>query len=71
MFCHASLGGDEWKLVADKVGHSGDEIRFFDKPKCNPAEEVLSWLGERPSSTVGNLYDILVDCDMPTSADLM
>ena len=66
------LGGEEWKVMAEKLGMSGDEIRFLDNRTRNPADEALVELVLRnPNSTVGYLYDVLVECDMPTVADLM
>ena len=58
-------------MMADELGMLPAEIRFLDKRAHNPAEALLSWLEEDPSSTVGNLYNAMVNYDMPTFADLM
>ena len=57
--------------MAEYLGMSADEIRYFDVRTRNPADAVLSWLHTQPINTVGSLYDALVRCDMPKTADLM
>ena len=68
----SSLGGEEWKCLGDKLGLTLAEICYLDKRTRNPAEAVLTVLEQNaPKSTVGYLYNTLVECDMPTMADLM
>ncbi|KAL9975392.1 hypothetical protein ACROYT_G012549 [Oculina patagonica] len=62
-------GGDEWKQVAEKLGLNAEEIRFLDKRTRNPAEDALGFIASRCNITVGHLYDLLNDCDLPVMAD--
>ena len=62
-------GGDEWKLVAEKVGLNPIEIRFLDTRILNPADAVLSYVASQRCLTVGELYDVLAACDFPLIAD--
>lgn len=64
-------GGDEWKLLAERLGFSQIEIRFLDKRVVNPSEVVLGAVGKHRHLSVGELYDTLVDCELPVTADLM
>lgn len=57
--------------MAESLGMSAAEIRLYDERTENPADKVLSRLGEVTDITVGRLYDALVYCDMPNLADLM
>ena len=67
-----STGGDEWKVMADKLQFSAVEIRFLDNRAQNPAEAILVELERRNQKcTVGSLYDVLVECEMPSVADIM
>ena len=69
MFFYA--GGDEWKLLAEKLGFSQIEIRFLDKRVVNPSDVVLGAVGKHRHLSVGEIYDTLVDCELPAIADLM
>ena len=64
-------GGDEWKLLAERLCFSQMEIRFLDKRVVNPSEVVLSAVAKHRHLSVGEIYDILVDCELPAIADLM
>ena len=64
-------GGDEWKLVAEKLGLNPGEIRFLDNRTLNPAEAVLEFIGNRRYLSVGELYQMLCDCELPAVADLL
>ena len=58
--------------MASSLGFSNDEIRYFDNRTQNPADEVLTELREKaPNSTVGSLYDLLVEHDMAVAADIL
>ena len=64
-------GGDEWKLLAEKLGMSYDEIRFLDKRTSNPCNVVLDLVANSRHLNVGEVYDILVECGLAGSADLL
>ena len=65
------LGGDEWKLLAEKLGMSQIDIRFIDKRVVNPCDVVLSLMGNNRYLSVGEVYDILVDCELAGAADIL
>ena len=66
------LGGEEWKLVAEKLGFSPEEIRFLDNRSLNPAEAMLGHIAYKyPHVTVGDIYDVLTACELPVMADLL
>ena len=65
MFLYA--GGDEWKVLAERLGFSQIEIRFLDKRVVNPSDVVLGAAGKHHRE----IYDTLVDCGLPPIADLM
>jgi len=60
-------GGEEWKLIADRLGFNDAYIRCFDYRFRNPFETVLSC----SSLTVGELYNVLVECGFPVLADFL
>ena len=64
-------GGDEWKVLAERLGFSQIEIRFLDKRVVNPSDVVLGAVGNHRHLSIGEIYDTLVDCDLPAIADLM
>ena len=64
-------GGDEWKVLAERMGFSQIEIRFLDKRAVNPSDAVLGIVGNYRHLSVREIYDTLVDCELPTIADLM
>ena len=61
------VGGEEWKLLAERVGLNSERIRFLDKRYPNPAGALLEYVGK--DMTVGNLYDLLNECGLPALAD--
>ena len=65
------VGGDEWKLLAERLGLSQIQIRFLDKRVTNPSDVVLGAVGKHRHLSVGEIYDTLVDCELPAIADLM
>ena len=65
------VGGDEWKLLAERLGFSQIEIRFLDKRVMNPSDVVLGAVGKHRHLSVGEIYDTLVDCELPAVADLI
>ena len=69
MFC--VLGGDEWKLVAEKLGLTQERIRFYDKRTQNPFDAVLTCITNQRNVSVGYLCDVLNECGLPVMADLL
>ena len=66
------LGGEEWMLLAEKLGLTPAEIKFLDKRVLNPCDAALVHAREqRLIEYVGDLYDGLVDCGFPLLADLL
>ena len=62
-------GGDDWKIVAEKLGLTPLEIRFLDNRVLNPADVAQSYVASQRLLTVGNLYDVLAACNLPLIAD--
>ncbi|KAJ7369981.1 hypothetical protein OS493_034925, partial [Desmophyllum pertusum] len=62
---------EDWKLVAEKLGMTQEEICFLDKRILNPADAILSYAANRYNITVGDLYDLLNECGLPVMADLL
>lgn len=58
-------------MVADRLGLTPAQIRFLDRRYHNPFKKVLSRTWNKRCWTVGQLYDILVDCEFPMLADLL
>ena len=58
-------------IVADRLGLSSAEIRFLEKRSRNPFEEALVHCQNRQYQTVGELYDVLVECGYPAYADFL
>ena len=71
LFILCFIGRDEWKLVAEKLGLTPEEILFLDKRTRNPAEAMLGHITQRLSVTAGELYDLLNDCGLPFMADIL
>ena len=63
--------GERWKLLAEKLGLSEIEIRFLDERVVNPSHVVLGAVAKHRHLSVGEIYDTLVDCELPVVADLM
>lgn len=64
-------GGEEWKLVAEELGLTPQEIRFLDKRTLNPMDAVLNFSTRQHHITVGDLYDLLIRCGFPVVADVL
>ena len=60
-------GGEEWKIVAGRLGFEDAYIRCFDNRFKNPVELILNLSG----LNVGELYDVLVEYEFPLLADLL
>lgn len=71
-FFYFVLGRDEWKLFAERLGLNPAEILYLDKRVVNPCDAVLAHSRNQGYITcVGDVYDALVDCDLPVMADLL
>ena len=64
------VGGEEWKLVAEALGLTPQEIRFLDNRTLNPLDAALAFIVKERHITVGDLYDLLSKCGFPAIADL-
>ncbi|PFX19099.1 putative serine/threonine-protein kinase pats1 [Stylophora pistillata] len=62
-------GGQDWKLLAEKLGLHPDEIRYLDYRVRNPCEGVLIRAAAQDSVNVGDLYNLLVELGYPLIAD--
>ncbi|XP_022790294.1 uncharacterized protein LOC111329790 [Stylophora pistillata] len=67
----ALSGVQEWKIFAEKLGLKPTEIRFLDQRTLNPVEAALNYVVQRCQITVGDLYVILNDSELPVIADLL
>ena len=66
------LGLDEWKLFAERLGLNPAEILYLDKRVLNPCDAALAHSRNQGYiMCVGDVYDALVDCDLPVIADLL
>ena len=66
------LGRDEWKLFAEKLGLTQAEILYLDKRVLNPCDAALAHSRNQGYiNSVGDLYDALIECDLPVMADLL
>lgn len=64
-------GDDSWKVLAQRLEMDNTLIRFLDGRVDNPADEVLRFWEVKSGSTVGALYDILVELGYPYIADVL
>lgn len=64
-------GGDEWKIFAEKLRLTPEEIRFLDHRILNPADAALGYIAQKYQITVGDLYYLLTECGLPVVADLL
>ena len=62
---------DEWKQVAEKLGLTPDEIQFLDVRTLNPVDAMLHHVTSQFRVTVGDLYDVLITCELPVMADIL
>ena len=54
---------NDFRVLAEKVGFSGDEIRIIAQGE-NPADAVLQTWSSKREVTVGNLIDLLTGEDL-------
>lgn len=64
-------GGNEWKVVAEKLGLTPRKIRFLDNRTLNPLDAALAFLANQRHINVGSLYDVLIEFGYPVVADDM
>ncbi|KAL9966339.1 hypothetical protein ACROYT_G024393 [Oculina patagonica] len=68
-------GGDEWMMVAERLGLSPAKIRYLERrcqnPCQNPFEYAVGHTRSQQHLNVGQLYDVLVNCGFPIFADLL
>ncbi|XP_078380671.1 uncharacterized protein LOC144663555 isoform X1 [Oculina patagonica] len=64
-------GGDEWTLLADKLGLTPAEIRYLNNRTVNPCFEALVHIRNQRFINVDTLYNALVECGLPMLADLL
>lgn len=69
LFFLLHLGGQDWKLLAEKLGLRADEIRFLDFRVKDPCEGALNRVASQGSLNVGDLYNYLVELGYPLIAD--
>ena len=70
-FPFSYVTADQWEIVAEKLGFTPQEIRFLDKRTLNPADALIGYIANQRYLSVGELYDVLCDCDLPVVADLL
>ena len=54
---------DDFRMLAEKVGFSRDEIRMIEQGE-NPTDMVLQTWSSKREATVGNLIDLLTGEDL-------
>ena len=64
-------GGEDWKVVAERMGFTAPEIRYLDHRTRNPFEAALTHYIQMNPMKVDDLYDILTECGMPVLADIL
>ena len=69
MFLYVVRG--RWKPLAERLGFSQIEMCFLDERVVNPSDVVLGAVAKHRHLSVGEIYDTLVDCELPVIADLM
>ena len=59
-------------VLAESLGLTPAEIKFLDKRVLNPCDAALDRARKKKLiQRVGDLYDRLVDCELPCFADLL
>ena len=64
-------GGEEWKVVAERLGLNAKEIRYLDVRMRNPCDAALAFVSQKNYMNVDDLYDVLTECGMPVLADIL
>ena len=71
LLCLCVAGGDEWKVVAERLGLTPKEIRYLDQRTINPCDAALAFISQRCFINVDDLYDVLNECGLPVMADTL
>ena len=72
LFFFHLIGRDDRKLFAERLGLNPAEILYLDKRVIDPCEAALVHSRRKGYiCSVGELYDALVDCELPLLADLL
>ncbi|XP_078343063.1 uncharacterized protein LOC144628824 [Oculina patagonica] len=64
-------GGNEWMIIAERLGLTQAEIRFLAGRSRNPFEDAVMHIRSQQYLNVGQLYDVMVNCGFPTFANLL
>ena len=67
----SSVGNGSWESLVshNDIDMKATDIAYLKQSNKDPAESVLSSWEVSTRSTVGTMYDLLVDCDLNDVAD--
>ncbi|XP_068712572.1 uncharacterized protein [Montipora foliosa] len=60
-----------WKELAQRLGFSYNAICFLDERSANPSDVLLNIVAKHSPFHVGELYDMLVESELPGAADML
>ncbi|XP_068712595.1 uncharacterized protein [Montipora foliosa] len=63
--------GGRWQELAHRLGFSHNEISFLDERTTNPSDVLLNTVANHYPFRVGELYDMLVESELPLAADML
>ncbi|XP_068712717.1 uncharacterized protein [Montipora foliosa] len=63
--------GGRWKELAIRLGISNNGISFLDERHTNPSDVLLDIMAKHHPFHVGELYDMLVESELPLAADIL
>ena len=61
----------QWKVVAERLALTANQIKFFDMRYPNPCDAALTFVAQYRGLNVDDLYDVLCECGMPMLADIL
>ena len=70
-FFYTLLVGGRWKELAIRLGISNNGISFLDERHTNPSDVLLEIMAKHHPFHVGELYDMLVESELPLAADIL
>ena len=70
-FFYTFLVGGRWKELAHRLGISNNAISFLDERHTNPSDVLLNIMARHCPFHVGELYDMLVESELPVAADIL
>ena len=70
-FFYTFLVGGRWQKLAHRLGFSHNEISFLDERTTNPSDVLLNIVAKHYPFRVGELYDMLVESELPLAADML